>query len=51
MVRFHRRVRVGSVRKGAARIAFPPLKVGVTRTEPYLAVLILQYSSVGVRGA
>ena len=26
---------VGSVGKGAARVAFPPPKVGVTLTEPY----------------
>ena len=41
MVRFHRRLRVGSVRKGSAQVAFPPRKVDVIRTEPY-------YSSVGV---
>ena len=35
MPRFHCRVRYGSVRKGAVRIAFPPPKLGVTRTEPY----------------
>jgi hypothetical protein len=46
MGRFHRRVRVGSVRNGAARIAFPPPKVGVTRNGPYWAVLVSQYSSV-----
>ena len=38
----------GSVRKGAARIAFPPPKVGVTRTEPYSFPTVSQYSSVGV---
>ena len=32
---FHRRVRVGSVCKGAAQVAFPPPKVAVIRTEPY----------------
>ena len=29
MARFHRRVRVGSVRKGAVRVAFPPPKSGL----------------------
>ena len=48
MAHFHQRVRVGSVCKGAARIAFPPPKVGVIRTEPYWAVLVSQYTSVGV---
>ncbi|CAL8370493.1 unnamed protein product [Boreogadus saida] len=33
--RVSRRVRNGSDRKGAGRIAFPPPKVGVTRTLPY----------------
>ena len=41
MAHFHRRVRVASVRKSAARVAFPPPKVGVTRTEPYWAVLAI----------
>jgi hypothetical protein len=45
---FHRRVRVGSVCKGAARDAFPPSKVCVIRTEPYWAVLVWQYSSIWV---
>ncbi|CAL8298669.1 unnamed protein product [Boreogadus saida] len=31
----YRQVRNGSDRKGAGRIAFPPPKVGVTRTLPY----------------
>ena len=44
---FQCRVRYGSVRKGALRIAFPPPKVGVTRTEPYSFFPRLQYS-VGV---
>ncbi|CAL8335969.1 unnamed protein product [Boreogadus saida] len=35
MAHFHCRVRNGSDRKGAGRIAFPPPKVGVTRTLPY----------------
>ena len=35
MAHFHHRVRVGSVCKAAARVAFPPPKVDVTRTEPY----------------
>ncbi|CAL8387425.1 unnamed protein product [Boreogadus saida] len=35
MARFHCRVRNGSDRKGAGRVAFPPPKVGVTRTLPY----------------
>ncbi|XP_056433313.1 uncharacterized protein LOC130371528 isoform X2 [Gadus chalcogrammus] len=41
-------MRCGTVRKGAVRIAFPPPKVGVTRTEPYSFCPRLQYSSVGV---
>ena len=45
---FHRRVQVGSVRKGAAQFTFPPPKVGVIRTELYWAILVLQYSSVRV---
>jgi hypothetical protein len=48
MARFHCRVQYGSVRKGAARIAFPPPKVGVTRNEPYSFCPRLQYSSVGL---
>ena len=32
---FHQRVWVGSVCKGAARVIFPPPKVGMTQTEPY----------------
>ena len=39
--------RIGSVRKGAARIVFPPPKVGVTQTEPYWVVLVSQYSFIG----
>ncbi|CAL8326561.1 unnamed protein product [Boreogadus saida] len=35
MAHFHCRVRNGSDRKGAGRVAFPPPKVGVTRTLPY----------------
>ena len=35
MAHFHGRVRDSSVCKGAARVTFPPPKVGVTRTEPY----------------
>ena len=50
MAHFHRRVWVGSVCKGAARVAFPPPKLGVIRTEPYGAVLVSQCSSVGVLG-
>ena len=38
MAHFHWRVRVGSVCKGAARVAFPPPKVGVSRTR--LALLL-----------
>ena len=48
MAHFHHRVRVGSVCKGAARVAFPPPKVGVTRTEPYWEVLVSLYYSVEV---
>ena len=35
LAHFHRRVRVVSVCKGAARVVFPPPKVGMTRAEPY----------------
>ena len=35
MVHFHHMVRVGSVCKSAARVAIPPPKVGLTRTELY----------------
>ncbi|CAL8337755.1 unnamed protein product [Boreogadus saida] len=35
MAHFHCRVRNGSARKGAGRVAFPPPKVGVNRTLPY----------------
>ena len=48
MSHFHPRVQVGSVCKGAARVAFPPPKVGVTRTEPYWAVLDSLYYPVEV---
>ena len=48
MARFHCRVRNGSDRKGADRVAFPPPKVGVTRTLPYPFWPRFQDSSVGV---
>ena len=35
MAHFHRRVRVSSLCKRVARVAFPPPKVSVIRTEPY----------------
>ena len=48
LAHFLRRVPVGSVCKGGARVTFPPPKVAMIRTEPYWAILILQYYSVGV---
>ena len=51
MAHFHQRVQFCSVRKGAARFAFPPPIVGGTRTEPYWADSFrtrLQYSPFGV---
>ena len=48
MAHFRRRVLVGWACKGVARFAFPPPKMGLVRTEPWWAVLISQYSSVGV---
>ena len=40
MAHFHCRVRVGSVCKGAARVAFPQPKVGMTRTA-YIATVAI----------
>ena len=48
MGHFHRRVRVGSVCKGTEQFAISPPKVGVIQTELYGAVLVSNYSAVGL---
>ena len=40
MAHFYRRLRVGSVCKGATRVAFPPPKVGVGVSRTRLTVLL-----------